>query len=250
MRFARVFSVAAFVVAMTLAGSGCSPEAPVPPDGVQSSVPPPPSPVPPPPAPSTPAQTPTTPDPVPAVAPVPKADPVDLLANGNFYRFDEGQIAPRHWTIGYGFSLESMPFKLEPLVDPVYSGGHAIRQTWTESDTAFAFHTVFGQTVEGLKPNTDYRLEVVAHNESKNLVIISAFEMEGYEHGYAGSGEAGERLNPYVVQITPGTGLIPYSGTFRTKDSGTVKLGARIEGKDPVLPGSVVWDSWKLTEVQ
>jgi len=143
-----------------------------------------------------------------------------------------------------------MPYNLEPVEDPSYSDGQAVRQTWTRNDTAFAFQRVFGQTVSGLKPNTVYRLDLFAHNESENLVIISAFEMEGFEPGLVASGAATERLKLNVVQVTPSTGLVPYSGSFKTKDSGTVKLGARIEGKDPVLPGSVVWDSWKLTEVE
>jgi hypothetical protein len=151
--------------------------------------------------------------------------------------------------MGYGFALEDMPFALEALEDPLYNGGHAVRQTWKASDVAMSFEKVFGQTIEGLEPNAGYRLDVVAHNESGNVVIISAFEMEDFEPGRVGSGRAGERLNLEAAVVTPGTGLVTYTGSFITKDSGTVKLGARMRGEESDFPASVIWDSWTLTRV-
>jgi hypothetical protein len=183
-----------------------------------------------------------------AAAPPSSAASVELIENGSFAMWDEGQIAPRHWTIGYGYRVEEMPFKLDPLEDSMYSDGRAVRQTWLGNDTAMAFHKVFGQTIANLEANTIYRLDVVAQNDSENLIIISAFAMEGFEPGRVASGTATERLKLNVVQIPPGTGLAAYTGMFKTNESGAVKLGARIEGMDPALPGSVVWDSWRLSK--
>lgn len=259
MRVIQILSVV-FLLGMVASVFGCSPGAPSEANPDQATVPPPPPPIPPMPAGETApqqsaqiptassAQTPTSPAAVPAVGPIPAA-PEDLIANGSFVRWDEGQYVPRHWTLGFGFNLDEMPFKLERLEDPLYSDGFAVRQTWTESDVALAFEKVFGQTIDGLKPNTGYRLDVVAHNESKNTVIISAFEMEGYEEGRVGSGKATERLNLEAAVVTPSTGLVTYTGSFITNDSGTVKLGARVRGENPVLPGSVIWDSWTLVAV-
>lgn len=260
MRLIQVLSVIG-VMTLAVAGVGCSPGAPAPSNSSEVTVPPPPPPVPPTPAvdpapqmptpdpiaSSTSAQSPATPTP-PAVAPV-KEEPANLIANGSFVTWDEGQHVPRHWTMGHGYPLEEMPFKLERIEDPTYDDGYAVRQTWLESDATMAFQRVFGQTIEGLEPNTGYRLDVVAHNESKNVVIISAFEMEDYETGYVGSGEAAERLNLEAATITPSTGLVTYTGSFITNDSGTVKLGARVRDEDPDLPCSVIWDSWTLRAV-
>lgn len=257
MRLIQVFSVIGLMT-LAVAGVGCSPGAPAPSDSGEVTVPPPPPPIPPTPAVDpapqlptpapAPAQSPTTPAPAPAMTPV-KEKPANLIANASFVTWDEGQHVPRHWTMGFGFNLDDMPFELEPIEDPTYDDGHAVRQTWLASDEALAFQRVFGQTIEGLEPNTGYRLDVVAHNESKNVIIISAFEMEDYETGRVGSGTAAERLNLEAAVITPSTGLVTYTGSFITNESGTVKLGARVRGEDPELPCSVIWDSWTLRAV-
>ncbi len=258
MRTNPVLLILSLFAVLALAGIGCSPGAPPPSDTTQTPVPPPPSPVPPSPEkptqapvapPVLPSQTPTSPAPVPA-APAVVAKPVNLLTNGSFVQWDEGQVAPRHWTIGYGFARDAMPYELEPLEDPKYDDGHAVRETWKENDTMFGFGKVFGQTIGDLKPNTTYRLDIVAHNESENPVIVSAFEMKGFEPGRVASGTPGERLDLVVTEITPSPDLGTYKGTFTTQKLGAVKLGARIEGKNPSLPGSVVWDSWTLTEIK
>jgi hypothetical protein len=263
MRIVQVLTVVGFVVGLAVFSTGCSPGEPSSTETGQTTVPPPPPPIPPTPSvdsypaqapvqgpvsPPIQAQSPATPAPAPSVAPV-DAAPENLVANASFARWDEGQYVPRHWTMGYGFELEDMPFELEPLEDPLYNEGHAVRQTWKASDAAQSLEKVFGQTIDGLDPNAGYRLDVVAHNESENVVIISAFEMEDFEPGHVGSGKSSERLNLEAAVITPGTGLVTYTGSFITNDSGTVKLGARMRGEESDFPASVIWDSWTLTRV-
>ena len=248
-------------VTLVLVATGCGQGAPTAPEAGRTTVPPPPAPTPlasasqPPSAPVA-----ILPGPAPAAGqalaappapPAPKPEPVNLVKNGNFYRWDEGEMAPRYWTIGFGYPADEMPYILERLEGDEYEGGVAVKETWIKNDNTAAFQKVFGQTIEGLLPNTPYRLDIRAHNLSDHSILVSAFEMNGYETGMVGTGTPGERLNLEAALIKPGSGMETYSGTFITKGNGTVKLGARIaDEKKPKLPCSVIWDSWTLQEIK
>ncbi|MCC6696902.1 MAG: hypothetical protein IT365_14825 [Candidatus Hydrogenedentes bacterium] len=170
-------------------------------------------------------------------------DSTDRMKNGNFYRWDEGFAAPRHFSLGYDF------LKLERFESDDCEDGVAAKQTWLETDSGGAFQRLFGQTLEDLPPFVTFAVEIRAYNCSDATVQISAVEMNEYESGRVLTGTPGLMLEREVVLITPGTQFQVYRGTFTTRENTTVKLFARVL-PDSLLPCEVIWDRWSVKTIK
>lgn len=172
-----------------------------------------------------------------------------LLKNGNFVEWRESDPLPLHWTLGATLRADKIPSSIRAVQVPATSFSHPLEQTWQDTDTAQRITDVFGQTVAGLNPGTEYELRVVAHNQSKNTVIVSAFEVNEYNPDNPASGKPGERLELAVVTIPPGESAAEYKGTFSTASDRAVRLAARIQERDPEFPGTMLWYAWELHPV-
>lgn len=156
-----------------------------------------------------------------------------LLPNGAFSTWYGGLPAPS------GFRAPSAGAKstLTRESDADHTG-YVVRQTWTGPDVDADPAQAFGATVD-LKPNTTYRLEVVASATESFGAAISAVEVDP-----AG---AARMIARSVVEVR-GEESAQHVGTFTTVAGGPVILSSYAL-LDSTFPGSVVWSSWRLDEV-
>jgi len=176
-------------------------------------------------------------------------DRYSLLKNGYFAEWREGDILPLHWNFGNAPSKAGVESTIEAIDVPDLSYSHPILQTWQTTDTTNRITEVFGQTVVDLEPETEYELTVVAHNQSSNRVIVSAFELQGYDPDDPETETIQTKLEPAVINVTHSETAKTYRGTFRTSSVGVVRLGARIQQKDPTFAARVIWYKWALHPV-
>jgi len=174
-------------------------------------------------------------------------DTFSLILNADFGNWPSDSWIPLGWSHGVGYTMDTMPSVLARYEGNNVTRGNGVEQTWRSNDTLEPINRVFGQTLDNLRPNTEYTLKVRAHNRSENLIGISMWEMDGFVAGDPSSGVPTNRLALDAVKITPGDDFKTYDGRFTTEDHPVVRLAAKIEGKNPVLPGAVLWDFWKLT---
>jgi len=140
-----------------------------------------------------------------------------------------------------------MPSLIEPYRGRDLQHGNGVEQTWRANDSLESLARAFGQTVYDLDARTKYEIEIRAHNRSENLIGVSVWEIDGFVPGQPDSGQPVNRLELDAVKITPSDGFNVYRGYFTTKENGAVRLAAKIEGKNPVLPGTLIWDYWRLS---
>jgi len=115
--------------------------------------------------------------------------------------------------------------------------GYIARQTWTGPGLDADPTQAFGATVN-LKPNTTYRLEVVALATAGLGAGISAVEVD--------QSGAARTIARSVVEVR-GDASAQHVGAFTTRAGGPIILSSYALG-DSKFPGSVVWNSWHLIE--
>ncbi|NLN91795.1 MAG: fibronectin type III domain-containing protein [Candidatus Hydrogenedens sp.] len=157
----------------------------------------------------------------------------NLISNGSFSNWMPGSPA------GAGFSVPDPEHSRISRSDG-QGGGPLMLQQWLKTENTKKATQCLHTTVDGLKPDTEYRLSVLAEVAGGVSTVFSV-----YEGGAAG---AQTLLNPEVIVTMPGTGqLKQYSGTFRTHSGGQVLIS--VAGHCLSTPeAGIKWHEWLLSE--
>ncbi|MCP4640832.1 MAG: hypothetical protein GY851_10380 [bacterium] len=121
------------------------------------------------------------------------------------------------------------------------TGGVVLTQAWRSSDSADGLNRLFGQTIERLKPNTEYHLTVRAWNRSDRPVAIAAHEVDE-KGGHVAT------LKLTAAEVLPSEGFVEHTGTFFTGTGSRVRLVAYYPRPEEG-PITVGWDKWRLWEL-
>lgn len=163
----------------------------------------------------------------------------NLLPNGGFERWTAGVEAPEGFHAPVSCSVIAKEDRC------VGEGDAAVRQVWAKSGSGMSIFRKGYVAVAGLKPNTRYELFVKAHTRTRSSVRISAWQVSQR----ANNTTAVDRLALDLIVPKAGAGFKEYGGWFTTLpgEGFSVLLVTSCKGEE--LPTSVIWDDWRLTEL-
>jgi hypothetical protein len=166
----------------------------------------------------------------------------NLIVNGRFGNWPNDQRLPIGWTHGMGYTLETMPSKIERYSGKSPVPGLAVLQTWRANDGSDNIARQFGQTVANLKPNTTYQLRLKALNLSDKSAKVAAWETTEDVNGPV------KKLSDQFITVAPSKkfGFLDYSGVFNTGSANRVRFVTFCTEKGV----KVLWTDFELTEIQ
>ncbi|MBP8127994.1 MAG: hypothetical protein KA184_00325 [Candidatus Hydrogenedentes bacterium] len=161
-----------------------------------------------------------------------------LINNGDFREFWAGAPAPS----GFHVVAPGGPSEIRRAPgDPAVGGSSfAALQTWQKPDIATSLENRFYTTVQGLKPETLYRVEALASGEAGVLAGLGVFELDQM-------GNVNE-VAPCALTAPGGVGLKNSAGYFTTQMGGDAAVASLLVLASH-MPAKMTWHAWRMQEV-
>lgn len=159
----------------------------------------------------------------------------NLINNGNFSEFWAGADLPT--SFGLGAAAKSVRILRAPGDGAAYS--NSIRQVWSSPDGTFKADDRFHVRVEGLVPNTDYRLSVTARVDDGTLVAIDIDAL---------TSNGPKRVMANAIRFGRSSELPESKAiTFNSSDCKEVLISSKVlEGSQ--FPATANWFEWNLRQ--
>lgn len=128
------------------------------------------------------------------------------------------------------------------MTDPAV-GRVCIRQVWNAKDSVWRPDDLFGVEVNGLAPNSRYRLTLHAKTTPGSSAVLAAF-------GIREGDPLWQLVDKQWLTISPGDGWRDFDAEFDTGEFTSVRFTTGFfNDVDPAKPNTVLWDDWRLHKV-
>jgi hypothetical protein len=183
-----------------------------------------------------------------SVEPIEAPAAASLIPNGSFETWRKGAGAPEGWQAPES-DYSTVTMELNKKAD----GKISLVQEWKKTDAGRSVFKLFGIRISDLAPATTYELRVKAMSLSANPALITAWQL------IKNAPDAKEewkiqRLALGFVTVPPQAGdeaFKEFGGRFSTgpETPTIVLLTATSDLKNAETRSVVVWDDWRLQEV-